>query len=297
LQHGAQRSRTVPLSAFTRESLSSWWEDLRKTRTISTSRLYVGAVRSAWEWAFDSDTYGEHTPRPRRFTMPTPSAAHARAPTWEEMDAAIHACDALAASEVEASANNKATLEDSWTWRRRLLVVLRCTGLRVHQAMRLQWSDLDLERRTLTVRGELGKSRAERSGRVVPIAPVLADELAGWGIRTGALLAPWKKSRTADTMKTTRVWAASNVDPRVWGAPAGSDKGQPHHAFRKGFKTGLARLGVAAHVRDYLVGHHRGIDAAYLDTFEEAREAVALLPPIAPRVATVLPLRAEQTPR
>lgn len=50
------------------------------------------------------------------------------------------------------------------------------------------------------------------------------------------------------------------------------------HRVLCAFKTGLSRLGVQQDVRDFLVGHHRGVDEHYLDTFAQAREAVKLIP-------------------
>jgi integrase len=294
LRELGHRGRELPLALLTRETLASFWEELREDRSIATSRLYVGAIIGAWEWAVDSDRYGDHAPRVRRLVMPSPASRPVRAPTWAEMDAAIAAAHALAL-EHSADTRGRHSRGDSYAWRAQLYTVLRFTGLRVSQAMRLTWDDVDLENATVTVRGELGKSRAERSGRVIPISPHLVDELAGWGRREGWLLAPHKTVRDQlAPAASTLVWVRSGVDPRVYSYDAGDPDahGPTHHAFRKGFKTGLAQLGVAAHVRDYLLGHHRGVDEHYLDSRAEARAAVAMIPPVEAvpaRVALMLP--------
>ena len=270
-QQSKRRRLTVDL--LTRDAVQAWYGALRERLSVSSARLCVGAVYAAWEWAEDSDAYGPHVGRPRRFDMPTPTTTPAAAPSWEEMDRCIAA--ALVLAEQEETPQGRR----GYAWRARLLTLLRFTGLRVdEQAMQLLWSDVDLDAREITIRGELGKSARERSGRVIPISKHLAAELAGWGKREGYLLAPWRVDRHSTSAHVDRCWRAAGVPEKVWGAAGGRGRGSAHHAFRRGFKTGLARLGVAAHVRDYLVGHHRGVDDHYLDSMEEAREAVDLLP-------------------
>jgi len=271
-----------------RKSLASWYRSM-DGRAVSTRRLLVGAVQKAWEWAYDADApYGDGVvPRPKRLEMPSPTVRLARAPSWAEMDAAIAACYALALSEPPLSQRGlRAKVREGWIWRARLLTVMRCTGLRVTQVLRLRWDDIEGE--SLVVRPELGKSRQERAGRVIPLSPVLLNEFGGWGMRDGWLVAPSKQiRRDLDPRPTRRAWAESGVHPRVW---HDDTKGQPHHAFRKGFKTGLLRLGVEPYIRDFLVGHRLGLDGHYLDVGEDAREAVSLIPELSVDVATALPL-------
>jgi hypothetical protein len=76
------------------------------------------------------------------------------------------------------------------------------------------------------------------------------------------------------------LWREAKVPPRVWDKGHGRKKSAVHHAFRKGFKTGLAELDVTREIRDFLVGHHQGIDEHYLDLDRKARAAVALIPPL-----------------
>jgi integrase len=269
------KRRALTVDLLTRDVVQSWFGELRERLSVSSARLLVGAVYAAWDWAEDSDKYGEYVARPRRFDMPTPTTTPASAPSWEEMDRCIAAARTLA--ETEETPHGRR----GYAWRARLLVLLRFTGLRVdEQAMQLLWSDVDLDAREITIRGELGKSARERLGRVIPISAHLASELAGWGTREGYLLAPWRTDRHSTSAHVDRCWRAATVPEKVWGAAGGRARGSAHHAFRRGFKTGLARLGVPAHVRDYLVGHHRGVDDHYLDSMQEAREAVGMLPPL-----------------
>lgn len=271
--HPHRRRLTVDL--ITRDTLQTWFGVLRQRLTVSSARLYVGAVYAAWEWMEDSDKYGKHTGRVRRFEMPAPTSTPAAAPSWGQMDKCIAA--ALRLAEEDETARGRR----GYAWRSRLLILLRFTGLRVdEQAMQLRWEDVDLDAAEITLRGELGKSDAERTGRVLPLSPHLVELMAGWGRREGYVLAPWKVDRHSTSAHIVRCWQESKAPERIWGEGPGRKRGQAHHAFRKGLKTGLARLGADRDVRDYLLGHHRGIDENYIETLEQAREIVARLPPL-----------------
>jgi site-specific recombinase XerD len=289
LEGRAPRRRRLTVDLLTRDTVEAWFGDLVRDDGddlgISTARLYVSAVMSAWEWGYDSDTYGDVVPRPRKPDLPVAPSTPAAAPTWAQMDAAI-------ASAWRLASTCRTSLErEGWTWRARLCTLLRFTGLRVdEQAMRLRWDDVDLAAGRLLIRGELGKSRQERAGRELPLSPHLVEHMAGWGTREGWILAPHVTLRHSRPTHMAEIWQGSGVPERVWGVGPGRSKTQVHHAFRKGFKTGLSALGVTQEVRDYLVGHHRGIDEHYLDTAEQAREAVGRIPPLAE--SNVIRLRA-----
>lgn len=285
------KATELGLELLTRDALGAWFGSLvdpareEGALDIATARLYVTAVFSAWEWAEDSDAYGESVKRPRRPELPVPKSSPAVAPSWEEMDRVIATAYRLAA---EATSSDR---REGWIWRARLCLLLRYTGLRVdEQAMQLVWSDVDFERKELLIRGELGKSARERSGRIIPLASYLLEQMAGWGQREGWLLAPHKKDRHSDPRDMTKIWKEAGIDARIWGAVQGRKKAPIHHAFRKGFKTGLSRLGVASDVRDYLLGHHRGIDEHYVELAEQARAAVDQIPPPAEDSANILSL-------
>lgn len=216
---------------------------------------YVKIVGVAWAWAYESERYGGEVPRPRKIRLvdawPTLQAV---APTWAQMDQVIEACG------------------DRW-WRQ-LYVVLRFTGLRRSQGMRLLWSDVDLERAELTVRGELGKSKSERKGRIVPISQHLVDELASWGRREGYLVdaPPGRKLMYESARKAWDAVLGLHEDVRR----------QPCHAFRKGFVSGMKQATVAESTVKALVGHDLGTTGGIYTSvelrFEEMRAAVALIP-------------------
>ena len=134
---------------------------------------------------------------------------------------------------------------------------------------------MDLGTAQITIRGELGKSRQERRGWIVPFPGWLGEELAGWGQRRG-LLAPAPPSEPS----VHRVWIASGAPEEVW-------RRRPVHSFRRGVVTGLR----AAGGEESLVGHASGSTTGdvYTDgTLLESRlrAVVALNPP--PQLGGVL---------
>jgi integrase len=226
-------------------------------RGANTIVKHFQAIEQAWAWAWKRQARGDYhgVPQPDSLELKRAPAPHKLAPTWAQMDATIAAADG---------------------WQRDLYVVLRCTGLRVQQALGLRWEDLrlDLEAPMLHLRPELGKSAQEKRGRWVPIAPVLVAELAGWGRREGDLLRCDRTVREARARDAQRAWKRAGVDPAVW-------DGCAHHAFRAGFESGLKRLGADTEAVEFLVGHSRGIRERYVgpDALPLV-EAVRLVPAI-----------------
>lgn len=71
------------------------------------------------------------------------------------------------------------------------------------------------------------------------------------------------------------AWKRAGVREVAW-------KGQPHQRFRKGFRSGLKRLGADGEAVEYLIGHYLGLVTVYTDPeFLPLREAVDLIPPLA----------------
>jgi integrase len=228
-------------------------------RGPETIRKYIEAVENLWEWAWRRQARGDYhgVPQPDSLELKRAAAPHRQAPTWAQMDAAI-AC--------------------SGGWQQRLYVVLRCTGLRVQQALGLRWDDLDTSGDVwmLRVRPELGKSRQEKRGRTVPVAPVLADVLGTWGTRDGWVVPCERDEREARARDADRAWTRAGVPDHVW-------DGRGHHAFRAGFQAGLRRAGVDLDAIAHLVGHSRG-DVLERYVGPDALplvEAVRAVPPIA----------------
>lgn len=238
---------------------SRWGEEARSPETV---RKNVAWFQLFWKWLFNNAPEGA-VPMPRELPMATAPSKRTVAPTWEEMDAVIAAADG---------------------WHKQLATLLRFTGLRVQQAMRLVWGDFDLTGKvpTLTVRSELGKSRSEMRGRVVPISKHLAKLLAAW--RGGAAadanvidsprFGETARSRMARERDMARAWARAGARAEAW-------EGRPHHAFRKGFVSGLKRAKADDEAVEFLVGHSLGLRGVYTDGDAiPLRAAVALIPPL-----------------
>lgn len=254
-RQGAQQ--VLRVSLFSRALLEDLYDWLLhsgrhdRPRRPSSVRKYVQLVQQVWAWAYDHDHYGPEVPPPKRLKMAKPPRRVTRAPTWAHTDHMISV---------------------SKGWQRDLYMLLRFTGLRVQQAMGLTWDDVDLALGELLVPGHLGKSRAEKVGRIVPISTHLAAELAKWGRRDGWLIDCRRENRVARSRDASRAWRRAAVPPALW-------KQRPHHAFRKAFVSGLKSLGADADAVEYLVGHDLGLRGVYMDPSAlPLRATVDLLP-------------------
>ncbi len=239
-------------------------------RSQDTQRKIVELVQLMWAWAANEDEFTEVVPLPKKLTMKRSPGRETQAPTWEQMDAAIAAAPG---------------------WYRHLLIVMRFTGLRVSQVMRLERSDLDLERCTLRIRGELGKSRQEQRGRTIPVSKHLVEIVQGWNLTGTRLIVPASErssdmSRQARERMTRSIWRRASVPELVWNE-------QPNHAFRKGFISSLKRSGADDEAVEYLVGHSLGLRGVYTSPDALPLVTVAnLIPPL--RTLTVVPVSAPE---
>ena len=248
----AKAGRTTPrVDIFSRSLLSEFFGYLTDEGLGMATRVgYAGHVNRLWAWV-EAEHEGQ-VARPRPLELPTVPKAHAVAPTWEEMDRVIG----------EASPESL----------RRVLIVQRCTGLRVGQVLRLDWQDFDLETRKLHIRPELGKTASERAGRTVPIAPALLPVLKAWGpLPEGSVVGKGYIHNT----DAAQAWTAAGVHPRKW-------QRRSTHAFRKGFVSGLRKAGADPDGVEYLVGHTLDMVGVYTDPDAlQLLEAVALVPEVA----------------
>lgn len=255
------RQRRFTVESLTMVELSQFDAALRQRTGSATVNSRVLGVRRLWAWCASRPEFSSRVappPESRVLDLPRRSWAPPRAPSWAEMDAAIGVAET--------------------PWIRVFLTLLRCTGLRQGQVMRLLWSDFDLEAALLTIRPELGKTRQERAGRTVPISPHLVAFLAGLGVREGWVVAPHRTVRMASCRQIDKVWQATAVPAALW-------EGHPSHAFRYGFTSGLAQLGADREAVEHLVGHEvAGARSHYLDPrwALRLREAVDLVPAVNP---------------
>lgn len=211
-----------------------------RQRSADTARKIVEVAQLAWVWADESDRWPGQIPRPRSIEMERSEPEPVVAPTWAEMDRCVEAATG---------------------WLAQLMTVLRYTGLRVGETMLLRWTDVDLDRATLTLRSETSKNR---KGRIIPVSEHLVDVLAGWGVREGWLIPSTRREgereRQARQRDAARAWSRAGVRASVWDH-------EPFHAFRNGFKTNLLALGAHPDAVDHLQGHKlgRGSRDRYID--------------------------------
>jgi integrase len=115
--------------------------------------------------------------------------------------------------------------------------------------MMLRWADLDLERGLMTIDAAITKNMR---GRIVPVSTHLIEALSAWPRDTVWVIPSPPRGRDRPRQPRPRevalAWREAGVPERVW-------KGAPHHAFRKGFKSGLLRAGAPPDAVDHLQGH------------------------------------------
>ncbi|GDX83391.1 hypothetical protein LBMAG42_52020 [Deltaproteobacteria bacterium] len=277
----------VPASVLS-QGLFHEAQNLWLAEGLSEARLYDVSLYmlDLWRWAEDDPDAWPGVPRaPRDRSRVIPDAPVRRdapsAPTWAEMDAVIR----LAPSRDVAL----------------VLAMMRCTGLRIGQVLGALAGDFDMARATLRVR--VGKSRQEKAAqRTVPVSRDLLASLTPrlGSCEAGAFVFPSpsdpSRPRVSPASLVRRLWEtatkAGAARRETW-APE-RRRSRPDHAFRAGFLSGLAGLGVAAEVREALAGHAasttQGRHYAGADAVMGAmRAAVDAMPPIdwsGPRVAT-----------
>jgi len=239
-----------------------------KERGVSPATARTRAIHASmlWEWSAASEEFGEVVPRYVRAPLPAqPAPEITRAPSWAHCDEAIKVATTCGRPLADYQA--------------RLMILCRFTGVRVAQALGFRWDDFDLDAHTLRIRGELGKTRNERRGRVVPISPHLSAIMAGWGRREGWIVEYPTRGATGHSTPTAGVrkhWAASGVPAELW-------KGRPVHAFRKAFASELIQRGAERFAVEILCGRTTGIQDVYVDPgflWESMVGAVALIPPL-----------------
>jgi integrase len=123
---------------------------------------------------------------------------------------------------------------------RRFLQFLLQTGCRRNEALGMTWQDIDLARKQLVVRGEIGKMGKRRT---VPVSTVLLRVLDEWpGPRIGRLFPHYEPNQIS--MKFRR-----------WARQIGLPPGLSLHSLRATFGSQLVAAGVNIYVVSRLLGH------------------------------------------
>lgn len=280
---GTRLRRQPDLGDLTLGMLEEWLSARRASGvTARTAVVAVRHVEALWRWCWGRPDLRPHTPEPWRVEVDTPHAEQRPyVVNWADLDAMLTVARARCGEGDPAAGGRKIATWPAW----RVLAIQRFTGLRIWQAARLRWSDLDLARGLLTIRPELGKTRQERRGRVVPVSPHLVELVSGWGRREGLIA-----GRAPDGGCPRSPWVRE-----CWEKAGYSSEQipQPSHAMRHGVRHELTIARVREVVINHLIGHELGIGAGtYADAsvalMEEAREAVALIPRIGESPAAVV---------
>ncbi len=226
-------------------------------RKAHTRHRKLAEVERMWTWAHERPEQFPGVPLPRKLTgkdadriKPPPPVVAVAAPEWGDVDAMI------------AQLTRR-------RWHRQLATFLRFTGLRVSQALGLDWQDVHLDREQPYMLVRAGTAGAKRGrARALPIHSALAAEMAGWGVREGLVFRrpdgrPWRGDAPVEPFR--RAWKLSQVATRKWGAsdranglPGDRAHARPTHAFRACVVAGLRREGVQEQYVLYLTGHAQG---------------------------------------
>lgn len=275
----------MPLSDLNEENIFacvSWLQACGLARSTALGR--ARNLLLAWRWMY-------RQPDLQRWLSMPPDKLELRAEPPRMI---------TAASWAQADACVEHMPRKDWAWR--LATILRFTGLRLQEAILLEWTDLDLDACTMTIRAETTKAR--RGERRIPISEHFAGELAGWptrarsrwlldppaGVRAGDQLGRHYRATSAHVLR--QGWRASEVPEKYW-------KGQPAKAFRRCFQTELLTAGASWEGVRWLVGHRpEGVASKHYVQLERAlwepmAAAVVLIPPRDAR--TVLQLQQSPT--
>lgn len=233
----------------------------------STRRLCLAVLSRWWRWCYEHEDHGAFTPRPATITMPPRVVFETVAPLWEEVDAVVERARAR-------YLGNDVRLAPIWRAIYRLAVLLRGTGLRLSQCLRLEWRDIDVRLGTLRIRPELGKSASERAGRTLPLPPWLLVELLTWepeATRDGLFVwVPSFRRRDVDVGARVAVLAnrGSECMHLLWTETAARPEvyvRRPDHAFRKALRTELLHQRCHPEAIEYWCGRSSGVRGVYTD--------------------------------
>lgn len=253
----------------------------RGARAPTTVRATLSTLEVAWRWLDESGLYPDGVvPRPRTSSMRVRRArgGDREPPTWAEWDAMLR--------ELRATAwtyRSRAVADSPWDWCVRLALLARYTAERRTALLHLTWDMVDLDALRLSIPAELRKG--EYSARVTPLHPALAEEMAGWGTRTGRVVgatASELSGRGHADLVVRKAWMRAGVDPAKW-------TGRPLHCARHTWETWLIGRGEGVETASLLIGHeipgtggrsYLARDAALLARWDHLAEVVAAVPAV-----------------
>jgi integrase len=147
--------------------------------------------------------------------------------------------------------------------------IAAATGLRLGDAVNLQWEDFDLFNGILDIRPE--KSRRKKRNLKIPLAGSLREYLAGLGPKETGKLTPGlsrleSKGNGAASKAFLKIMESAGIDSlpvKAEGKGRGFHR-KSFHSFRHYFISELGRRGVPSDVSQALAGHSSpAVHAAY----------------------------------
>jgi integrase len=150
-------------------------------------------------------------------------------------------------------------------------ITMACLGLRVSEALGLQWQDIDWQGKTVTIRrsahrGSIDETKTLSSKAKLPLAPLLADLLLAWQAQSHPV---WLFANPV----TERPFMSPSLQQR-WIRPAGEVIGVGGLGFlsrRHSYRSWLDTTGAAPGVTKDLMRH-----AAIATTFNVYGKALTL---------------------
>lgn len=256
------------VDVLTRSLLEAYDTDMvARGLSYATRRTSMWAISGAWRWGWHHPEWRGALNEPSVPKMPKAQAKRPQAATWAQLDAVVH----LAEMDARRLAKRQ--------WLHRLVLLMRGLGWRVTQCLGLL--DTDYRDGLLELRGELGKSGAEKAGRVVPVPAWLGAHIEAWAETPGPLVGV-EQTKTRASELVGMLWQQSGAPEAIW-------RQRPDHAFRIGLISGLAELRADREAVEYYVGHVlTGMRAVYVDPRSlPLGEVARMIPAVAPRVHVV----------
>jgi integrase len=289
----------APATVLTLPLLDRYVAHLRAERGCGPRTVRHHVVRVLDLWRFGqarADDYPGMALAPHRYRTATPVDRQAAAPTWAEVDALIAHLARKRDRALEL--RDRAAAEGRTSWRPRAVAttaeaayraawVQRFTGLRIAQALAVEWTDFDFTAQTFHLRPEIAKTTAEASAaRTIPVSPHLLAELATWGRRDGPVCGDAEYHAVYERIRSG--WKAAGVPERAW-------KGSPTHALRDLVSTGLREAGCAPEAVEFYLGHSLGTAGRYTDPRAHDLTACAeAFPPVATGAVVSLTVERER---
>ncbi len=204
----------------------------------------MASLRSFYRWLVEEEVL-EHDPTQRLSTPKVPK----RAPRFLDVGEAAQVVE-------NPTQSGRLALRN-----RALLELLYGAGLRVGEAVGLDWGELDLAERLVRVRGKGDKVR------IVPFGPPAEEALRRWGGTLGALEGPVFRNARGGRLSSRSAWRIV----RDAGAANGVPRVHPH-ALRHSCATHLLGAGADLRAIQEQLGHaslgttqrYAHVDAAHL---------------------------------